>query len=138
MIQVTDLVPEFHPALNNVIRFHNVISKKVLCAMLHSSQKRLFVDSSLQHAAAAMNLPSTVVWVATQHKIFGYGLHDNIEPQSQNLKGTVDSYLYDYSFNGVTHECPYNDVNKIHKIDDISPHFSIVFNYFYSLVVLVI
>ena len=110
---------EFHPTLNNVIRFHNVVSKKVLCAMLHSSQKRLFVDSSLQHAAAAMNLPSTVVWVATQHKIFGYGLHDNIGPKSQNLRGTVDSYLYDYSFNGVTHECPYNDINQIHKIDDI-------------------
>ena len=87
--------------------------------MLQYSQARLFIDSSLQHAAAALGLPSTVVWVATQPKIFGYDIHNNINPVTEFPKGTVDSYLYDYNFTGAIHECPYDDPAQIFDIEAI-------------------
>ena len=108
-----------HPVLNNCIRIDQVLQKKVLFSMLQYSEARLFIDSSLQHAAAALGLPSTVVWVATQPKIFGYGIHNNIGPIEEFPKGTVDSYLYDYNFTGAIHECPYVNPSQIFDIEAI-------------------
>ena len=87
--------------------------------MLAFSQKRILIDSSLQHAAAALNLPSTVAWVATQPQIFGYDTHTNFVPKKQYAKGHIDSYLYDYNFTGPAHECPYSTIDDIHDIDGI-------------------
>lgn len=110
---------EFHPVLQNCVRFDKIITKKVLFNILARSDARLFIDSSLQHAAAAMNLPSTVVWVATESRLFGYNVHQNIESETKHLQGTVDSYLYDYNFTGTIHECPYNHPSEIFNIDKI-------------------
>lgn len=110
---------EFHPVLQNCTRYDKVLSKKVLFNVLAKADARLLVDSSLQHAAAAMNLPSTVVWVATESKIFGYDIHKNIEPENKFLQGTIDSYLYDYNFTGTIHECPYSHPNEIFNVDKI-------------------
>ena len=110
---------EFHPKLNNCNRLDKIISKKVLFALLAFSQKRILIDSSLQHAAAALKLPSTVAWVATQKEVFGYDLHNNFKPKTEFLKGHVDSYLYDYIFTGPTHECPFKSIDDIHDIDGI-------------------
>ena len=79
----------------------------------------LFVDSSLQHAAAAMGKPSTVVWVATEPELFGYKMHDNITPPVKLPKGTIDSFLFDYTFTGAVHECPYNDVSEMFDVNAI-------------------
>jgi ADP-heptose:LPS heptosyltransferase len=103
-----------HPQLQNVIRY-----KKILCAMLNLSKKRILIDSSLQHAAAAMGLPSTVVWVGTQPEVFGYDMHNNITPPVTFPKGNINSYLYDYSFNGIIHECPYDNIYQIFNIENI-------------------
>tara|TARA_R110002020_G_scaffold130626_2_gene292206 strand:+ start:164 stop:1063 length:900 start_codon:yes stop_codon:yes gene_type:complete len=110
---------EFHPVLNDCIRYHDVISKKELFSMMYWSQKRLLIDSSLQHAAAAMGLSSTVLWVATQPELFGYPLHTNLKPAKEFPRGLVDSYMYDYNFNGIVHECPYDDLTDIHDVDTI-------------------
>ena len=110
---------EFHPQLNNVHRFDKMIGKKALFSMVAHSQKRIFIDSSLQHAAAALNLPSTVVWVATQPNIFGYKTNNNITPKAEHAAGTVDSYLYDYDFTGVIHQCPYSNLDELHDVDVI-------------------
>jgi ADP-heptose:LPS heptosyltransferase len=85
-----------------------------LFAVLVGAQKRVLIDSSLQHAAAAFNLPSTVFWVGTSPTVFGYKLHNNIvakEPKG----GTklIDAYIFDYNLDGVLHECPYIDVNEM-------------------------
>jgi hypothetical protein len=96
-----------------------------LFSLLTFSKKRLLIDSSLQHAAAAMNLPSVVVWVGTSTNTFGYKLHHNILANlpNENVK-RIDSYLFDYSFDGIPHECPYStifemfDVNKIFNAID--------------------
>jgi hypothetical protein len=110
---------DFHPVIEGAYRIDKVLQKKVLFAALLQSHARLLIDSSLQHAAAALNLPSTVVWVATQPKIFGYEMHNNITPVSEHLQGTVDSYLYDYNFTGDIHECPYKSPYEIFDMSKI-------------------
>jgi hypothetical protein len=91
-----------------------------LFAMLVGAQKRILIDSSLQHAAASFNLPSTVLWVGTSPTVFGYKLHNNIvakEPKG----GTklIDAYIFDYNLDGVLHECPYIDVNEMFDMNQL-------------------
>jgi hypothetical protein len=101
-----------------------VIDKQIpameLFSLLGVSDKRVLIDSCLQHAAAAMNLSSTVFWVGTSPKNFGYEIHNNIvaNPPSGATK-LVDSYLFDYSFDGVTHECPYFSLDEMFNIEEI-------------------
>lgn len=91
-----------------------------LFSMLNASEKRVLIDSSLQHAAAAFKLKSTVLWIGTTPKNFGYDLHTNLvaKPPKGNVK-MIDSYLFDYSFDGVIHECPYNDMSEMFDMNDI-------------------
>ena len=90
-----------------------------LFTLLTHSSKRILIDSSLQHAAAAMNLPSTVLWVATSPTIFGYELHNNIIADfPRDQVKLPDSYIFAYNFNGETHECPLLDYN-IFNADEI-------------------
>ena len=116
---VVHICYDFHPVLNNCTRIDKVLQKKVLFGLLEHSQARLLVDSSLQHAAAALGLQSTVVWVATQPEVFGYKMHKNIKPKTEFLEGTVDSYLFDYNFTGSIHECPYMDPLEIFDTEAI-------------------
>jgi hypothetical protein len=104
---------DFHPVLQNCQRFDRIIPKKVLFAMMVSSEKRLLIDSSLQHAAAGLGLASSVVWIGTQPEVFGYDLHTNYKPTKSIGGGNVDSYLYDYNFNGEPYECPFNDPSQL-------------------------
>jgi hypothetical protein len=78
----------------------------------------LLIDSCLQHAAAALGLQSTVLWVGTSPKVFGYNMHHNIVAQLPNTVKLPDSYLFDYNFNGMVHECPLFDTN-IFDINEI-------------------
>jgi len=86
--------------------------------LLLMSEKRILIDSSLQHASAALNLPSTVLWVGTTPDVFGYSLHKNIQAKIPEDTKLPDSYLFDYNFNGLTHECPLIDTN-IFDMDEI-------------------
>jgi hypothetical protein len=72
----------------------------------------------LQHAASALGLKSTVLWIGTSPKLFGYDSHDNIVAQINDNIKLPDSYLFDFSFNGVLHECPLMDFN-IFDMDSI-------------------
>jgi len=103
------------------VEFVNIqMTNHELFSTLVLSDKRVLIDSSLQHAAAAMNLKSTVLWVGTSPKNFGYEMHSNIvaKPPKGNVK-MIDSYLFDYSFEGISHECPYMDANEMFNINDI-------------------
>jgi len=102
-----------HPQLQNCQRFDQIVPKKTLFSMLLQSQQRVFCDSSMQHAAAALKLPSQVAWIGTQAKVFGYDFHTNFEPLINFGKGSIDSYLYDYNFHGAPHECPFDDPGKL-------------------------
>jgi ADP-heptose:LPS heptosyltransferase len=86
--------------------------------MLHS-EKRILIDSSLQHAAAALNKPSTVLWNGTSPTVFGYDLHDNITtkiPYNFKLPG---SYLFDFDFNGNEIEYPFTEDQNLFDINEI-------------------
>lgn len=110
---------EHHPVLNNCLRLDKPISKNSLFGLLQLSDKRLFIDSSLQHAAYALGLKSTVQWVVTDPKVFGYNFHNNITPEIEYPLGGINSYLYDYNFVGEIHECPYNNYLEIFAPDQI-------------------
>lgn len=86
--------------------------------LLHS-KKRILIDSSLQHAAAAMKRKSTVLWNGTSPKVFGYDMHDNISteiPYDFKLPG---SYLFDFDFNGNEVEYPFTEDQKLFDINKI-------------------
>jgi hypothetical protein len=91
-----------------------------LFTLLAVSDKRFLIDSSLQHAAAALNKPSTVFWIGTSPENFGYSMHNNIiaNPPTDTTK-LIDSYLFDYSFEGITHECPYYSLDEMFNIPQI-------------------
>lgn len=86
--------------------------------LLHS-KKRILIDSSLQHVAAALRLKSTVLWNGTSPKVFGYDIHDNIcteIPYDFKLPG---SYLFDFDFNGNEIEYPFGEQEEIFDFNKI-------------------
>lgn len=90
-----------------------------LFSLLMHAKKRILIDSCLQHAAAAMKKPSTVLWNGTSPKVFGYDIHDNIctdIPYDFKLPG---SYLFDFDFNGNELEYPFTDDVKLFDINKI-------------------
>jgi len=91
-----------------------------LFLLLALSEKRVLIDSCLQHAATALNLKSTVLWIGTSPVNFGYPFHKNIianPPETQPK--LINSYLFDYSFDGIAYECPYYSTDEIFNVDDI-------------------
>ena len=90
-----------------------------LFSVLIHSKKRVLIDSCVQHAAAALRLPSTVLWNGTNPKVFGYDIHDNITteiPYDFKLPG---SYLFDFDFNGNETEYPFGEQEELYDIDKI-------------------
>jgi hypothetical protein len=93
---------------------------RALCVLLALSSKRLLIDSFAQHAAAALELPSTVCWIANKPEVFGYDLHDNIianefttEPELRN------AYLSKFNIAGELIEFPYNTEDEIFNVEAI-------------------
>lgn len=89
-----------------------------LSLIIHS-KKRVLIDSCLQHAAAALELPSVVLWNGTSPKVFGYDIHNNIEIEKPHNFKLPGSYLFDFDFMGVEHEYPFNEKEDIFDIDQI-------------------
>lgn len=81
---------------------------------LSLSQKRLLIDSSAMHIATALNLPSTVAWIGTNPKVFGYDMHKNIvanEPTRQ-VDLNHSNYQKYLLFQDIS-TIPYNDLNEV-------------------------
>jgi hypothetical protein len=96
------------------------LSAMELFTLLAVSDKRVLIDSSLQHAAVALNVPSTVFWIGTSPKNFGYALHNNIIANTPtDTTKLIDAYLFDYSFEGITHECPYYSLEEMFDVPKI-------------------
>lgn len=91
-----------------------------LFSLLKLSDRRILIDSCLQHAAAAMKLPSTVLWNGTSPKVFGYNIHTNIMPNVERMEGfkNVTAYLYEYELWGDPIQCPWV-TNNIYDINEI-------------------
>lgn len=106
-----------HPVLDGAIRVDERMHPHIMFLILAFSDKRILVDSSLQHAASVMGLESTVFWVVTSPKQFGHDIHTNILPETVYSEGTADSYFFDYEITGIIPECPYADFEEIFPRD---------------------
>jgi hypothetical protein len=66
------------------------------------------------HIATALNLPSTVAWIGTNPKVFGYDMHKNIvanEPTRQ-VDLNHSNYQKYLLFQDIS-TIPYNDLNEV-------------------------
>ena len=117
---VMQITRENSPQIPGAEIINYPMSNMELFGLVAASEKRFLIDSCLQHAAAALNLPSTIFWVGTSPENFGYEMHINIKslpPKGQTKM--IDSYLFDYSFDGQLHECPYQDLSEMFDMDAI-------------------
>ena len=91
-----------------------------LFCLITLSEKRLFIDSFAQHAAAAMLKPSVVCWVTTSPDKLGYNIHRNILPneEAKIFTHNIDSILLEKEFVGIPHQCNY-DISKIFSEKEI-------------------
>lgn len=91
-----------------------------LLILIGLSEKRLFIDSFSQHAAAAFGLPSSVLWIGTSPKVFGYDLHKNIESQPMTVEPELrNAYLSKFNIIGDPIEFPYNNESEIFDIQEV-------------------
>jgi hypothetical protein len=98
------------PVLNGVEQV--TLPLRELYAIFPLSTKRLFIDSSSQHIAAALGLQSTVVWIGNKSEIFGYSEHINILPNANYVRELNKfSYLDQFSIDGQIQQFPYDTVN---------------------------
>ena len=117
IIQVTR--PDGYP-LEGVERVDQSMSNMDLFALLVASEKRVLIDSCLQHAAAALKRKSTILWVGTSPTVFGYNMHTNLVAKlPKKASQLIGSYLFDYQFENNMHECPYMDVKDMFNIEEI-------------------
>jgi hypothetical protein len=106
--------------LDGVERIDQQLSNIELFAMLVEAKKRVLIDSCLQHAAASFKLPSTVLWIGTSPKVFGYKLHNNIKANlPKRANQLIGSYLFDYQFENNIYECPYIELKDIFDTNKI-------------------
>src|ERR1035437_5754516 len=79
-----------------------------LYAVFPLSSKRLFIDSFAQHVAAALSLPSTVVWIGNSPKVFGYPENTNILPNA-NVINNLDKFTYlQEDISGMVQQFPFD------------------------------
>lgn len=106
--------------LEGVERMDGNMSNMELFSLLAASSKRFLIDSCLQHASAALGLTSTVFWVGTSPKVFGYKLHNNIEASlPKRANQLIGSYTFDYQFADNIHECPYMSINEMFDLNKV-------------------
>lgn len=69
------------------------MNPRQLALSIMLSDKRLFIDSYMQHASAALGFQSTVVWVVNSPNVLGYELHKNIISNFNN--GELRNSMYE-------------------------------------------
>lgn len=100
--------------------------------LVRLADKRILIDSCMQHAAAAFELPSTVLWIGTSPTVFGYEVHQNIITTAPkfNAEKNPHAYLFNYELWGDPIQCPYeNDhlfdvdeiIQKSDELDQVGP-----------------
>jgi len=109
------------PKIPDVFVRSEPLSNTELAGIVELTDKRLLIDSSLQHVSCAFGLPSTVCWVATSPKLFGHSLHDNIVAKQVPKKDLPGAYLFDVQFDFNENEFYFEeeDVSNIFDVDRI-------------------
>jgi hypothetical protein len=81
-----------------------------LFTLLRLTTKRILIDSSLQHAAAAYQLPSVVLWNTTSPNVYSYDIHKNVLSNKEKLTAkNRTTYFEEYAIDGNPLQCPYED-----------------------------
>lgn len=107
----------YHPVLNNCIRVDQRLHLQELVNIINLSDRRILIDSSLQHIANVLNKKSLVVWNVTTPDVFGYKLHNNIESKFNYENGHRGSYLFNYEIGGIVTESPVTNYEEMFDID---------------------
>jgi hypothetical protein len=93
---------------------------KGISVLIEMSEKRLLMDSFGQHTAAALNKPSTVLWISNKPEVFGYEVHDNIISNHFTLKGDLkNSYFGKFNIGGALEEFPFNNELEIFDVEKV-------------------
>jgi hypothetical protein len=106
-------IPDTQPLISESIR--------ELCMFVKYSSSRFFIDSFAQHAAAALNISSTVVWPVDKVKKLGHDLHDNIIGTNQRQRAIHlhDAYLHSDDIVGNPQQYPLASGAKIFDTQEI-------------------
>ena len=106
--------------LDDVEVIKDPMSNMELVSVLLQSEKRILIDSCMQHAAAALKMPSVVLWNGTSPEVFGWDMHTNIKAKKPAKCKLPNSVLFDFDFMGVEAEYPYiDDDEEIFDFDKI-------------------
>lgn len=117
---IIQLTREGTPIIEGIESINFAMTNMELFSLVQASQKLILIDSSIQHIAAGLNKPSTVLWIGTAPENFGYEMHTNVKPlPPKGSTKLIDAYLFDASFEGVPHECPYNDIQEIFDLQKL-------------------
>ena len=93
---------------------------RFIMAVALMSQKRLVIDSFMQHALAALRLPAVSCWIVNKPKVFGYDLHTHIFSNDFTRKPELrNAFLSQFNIAGDELEFPYNNETEIFNTQDI-------------------
>jgi hypothetical protein len=115
----------FHVRRDDQLAFADTIqitapSIRQILAISMLSEKRLVIDSFMQHAMAALNLPSVACWIVNSPKVFGYSMHTDILANPFTTTPELrNAYLGKFDIGGNEIEFPYNNETEIFNIDSI-------------------
>lgn len=116
-------VIQIAPVQDKIIQHARPIAldNRLLMAALPLAQKRIFIDSFPQHAAAALDLPSVVIWKTMTAKRHGYPMHTNIEAtESAYARELRETYIEQFrTFKMLPADVPTLGPDKLHNIGEI-------------------
>ena len=88
-------------------------------AVLKATNKRLLIDSCLQHAAGAMNMESTVCWIGNDPVVWSYSCHDHILPSVERKFNAPSHDLYQqFDIASASDQYPY-DTDLIFDVGEL-------------------
>jgi hypothetical protein len=91
-----------------------------ILALTLLSDKRLLIDSFLQHSCVALNLKSTVCWITNNPKVLGYEFHNNVLANPFTRTPELrHSTFSKFNIGGDPLEFPYNNEDEIFDVDKI-------------------
>jgi len=101
-------VPTQKP-LANTIQLEG--TPRELMSLIPHAEKMLFIDSFMQHAAAALGRSATVCWAGASPKCLSYEIHNDL---TRNACPTPEchrpnSFLFDRQVNGQPWNCPHEE-----------------------------
>lgn len=95
-------------------------SIRELFILIRFSMYRIFIDSMCQHAAAALQKKSTVLWIRNSPYILGHEIHDNFVTDVVDELNSLDfSMLEPYDISGQIVQCPFKEGTKLFDSKEI-------------------